>query len=179
MFSYRTTIVFACALAMPPAMLADSSSAAAKVQIFKCLSATGKLSFQKSPCPATDRAQSIYVAGDSAANKDAAANLAAQAAVDRAQQEYQSRLLNMQSAYLEAQAQAQAKADAANKARKPPVVCPPTFGDEVTMAAPTTSYYDASGRPHTVVQDMSVQYRFLPTKTYLKNAGRWPKECPQ
>lgn len=176
MISYRMTIVLACALVTPVTVCADSSSAAAKVQIFKCVSDSGQLSFQKSPCLATDRAQRLQVAGDSQANRDAASRLAVQAAADRVAQERRDQAAQMQANYLAAQAQAQL--NAANAAKtKPPVVCPRIDTDGVKTGRPI-EYWDGTQKRRFRPSNQALEVRG-PSKTFLKNAGRWPDECPQ
>ncbi len=169
-------IVFTCPLWMPLIALADSTGVAAKVQIFKCVSDSGSVSLQKTLCRVSERVQPMRLTGDSQANREAANRLAAiQAQTDRNEQA-QTRDALAREAYLRAQGNANAAVKLQNK---PSVVCPPTFGDVVTMQAPTFTYYDAAGNQQAAQRDMTMKYRSLPTKTYLKNAGRWPKECPQ
>ena len=177
MISRWTAIALATAMIyLPLIALADGSGAAAKVQIFKCVSGSGAVLFQKSPCPNSDRTQIMQLTGDSPSNRDAANRLAARLALDDQDQQAQAFDAKLRADSLRMQAQANT---AAKPQVKPPVVCPPTFGDVVTMQAPTVTFTDASGVRRTSQQNMALQYRLLPTKTYLKNAGRWPKECPQ
>jgi len=178
LMSHGYPLLCACLVCASIQVRADSSTAATKVVIFKCVSDLGKLSFQKSPCPATDVAQRLRVTGDSQANRDAASQLAARTAAERAQQEQRNKNAQMQANYLQAQAQAQAKANTANTAQQKPVVCPPVAGDGVTITLPPTEYWDGSKVRRFVPANRALQER-LPTKTYLKNAGRWPDECPQ
>ncbi len=161
---------------MPVTLPADSSSAAAKVQIFKCVSNTGRLSFQKSPCPITDRAERIHIAGDSQANRDAASRLAVQAAADSAAQERREQAAQMQANYLAAQAQVQPNAATAAEA-KPPVVCPRIDTDGVKTGRPIV-YWDGTQKRRFASSNQAMEERG-PSKTFLKNAGRWPDECPQ
>ena len=176
MISYRTAIVLACALGAPAILPADSTGAAAKVQIFKCVSDTGHLSFQKSPCSITDRAERMHVAGDSQANRDAASRLAVQAAADSAAQERREQAAQMQANYLAAQAQAQLNAATAAET-KPPVVCPRLDSDGVKTGRPIV-YWDGTQKRRFTPSNQALEARG-PSKTFLKNAGLWPDECPQ
>ena len=173
MFFYRTAIVFAYVLSTP---ITASSGAAAKVQIFKCVTESGKLSFQKSPCPANDRGQRMLLVGDSQANRDAADVVAAQTAADSAAQERRDQAAQIQANYSAAQAQAQL--NAANAAKtKPPVVCPRIDTDGVKTGRPI-EYRDATQTRRFRPSNQALEERG-PSKTFLKNAGLWPDECPQ
>ena len=174
--SFGYSLLFACLVFAPIIARADTNSAAAKVQIFKCVSDTGRLSFQKSPCAASDRAQRLQVSGDSQANRDAANRLAARAAAESAAQERRDQAAQMQANYLAAQAQAQR--NAANAAEtKPPVVCPRVDTDGVKTGRPI-EYWDGTQKRRFRPSNQALEERG-PSKTFLKNAGLWPDECPQ
>ncbi len=174
LMSHGYSLFFACLVCASIEVRADSSSAATKVVIFKCLSDSGKLSFQKSPCPGTDVTQRLRVTGDSQANRDAARQLAVQAAADSAEQkrrdEEQERV-----DYLAAQAQV--RANAANAVQsKPPVVCPRIDSDGVKTGRLVE--YGEGGQKRYRSSNQAFEERGL-SKTFLKNAGLWPDECPQ
>lgn len=176
LMSPRYPLLCACVIFASTQVCADSNSAAPKVIVFKCLSALGKVSFQKSSCPASDAVQSLRVPGDSQANRDAASQLAARTAAERAQQERRDQAAQMQANYLAAQAQAQANAANAVQA-KPPVVCPRIDTDGVRTGRPI-EYWDGTQKRQLAPSNRALEERG-PSKTFLKNAGKWPAGCPQ
>ena len=174
LMSHWYPLIIACFVCGPILAHANSSGAATKVVIFKCVSDSGKLSFQKSPCSVSDVAQRLRVTGDSQANRDAANQLAARTAAERAQQEQRDQDAQMRSDYLQAQVQAQA---ATAVQTKPPVVCPRIDTDGVRIGRPI-EYWDGTQKRRLGPANVALEERG-PSKTFLKNAGRWPDECPQ
>jgi len=59
--------------------------------------------------------------------------------------------------------------------------CPPTYEDGGAYVVANRSVKTPSGsrsKAHSGMRAAWEDYKSLPTKTYLKNAGRWPKGCP-
>ena len=59
--------------------------------------------------------------------------------------------------------------------------CPPTYEDGGSYVVANRSVKTPSGsrsKAHSGMRAAWEDYKSLPTKTYLKNAGLWPKGCP-
>jgi hypothetical protein len=128
----------------------------ARVRAHKCTDARGQVSYQQQPCPAGQQARVLEVEGeiDAARLAEAQARNAADAPAARP-----------------------AAAREAAVAAAPPPVAPPTR----KVKCPATQE-NPGGAPALGTDPMAMAinrdwYSRLPSRTTLKNAGRWPAEC--
>jgi len=150
----------------------------AQVQVYKCVDAAGKLSFQQSPCPDQAEQHAMSVEGDSEANIAAAES----AAKRRLAMEQERQQRATRDALLAAHRPASPSRPDRGAAAKPAAECPATYENPGVLKPRTTGYYyDEQGRRHDTYdqKELYMRYKSLPSKTYLKNTGRWPKGCPE
>ncbi len=148
----------------------------AQVSVYKCVDDQGKVSYQQSPCPELAEQESMSVSGDTEANLAAAEEAAARRlAAERERQRVATRDALVRAAQPQPSATPRPAPDA------PAVKCPATYENPGVLKPKVTDYYyDENGRRQDVYdsKELRMRYKSLPTKTYLKNAGLWPKGCP-
>lgn len=130
--------------------------AGARVQAHKCMDAQGRIRYQQQACQPNERAELLQVEGeiDPQRKREAEARMAA----------------NAPAASPPVTAAPVAPAPPVAAAQAPPrVVCPPT--QEKPGGAP------ARGTDPWAMAINRDWYARLPSRTALKNAGRWPKGC--
>jgi hypothetical protein len=168
----RNCLAFACLLGF---VCSGSASAATA---YKCTDADGKLSFQQMPCTGSARTQVVDLAPE--IDPQRRAENEAQMAANHGSSK-RSRTSDQASAEARAyRTRLAGYAAPAAQQPKPAPVCPPTRENPGRTPAPRR-YNNPKGFGFPDLLDYSAAKAYvaqLPTKTYLKNGGRWPRGCP-
>lgn len=131
-------------------------ASAERVRAHKCVGADGRLSYQQTPCPSGQQAQVLEVEGE----------------IDPAR---------VAEAQALAAANAPRQADTATSPTAPAPPAPAPATAKPKLSCPATQ--EKPGRAPALGTDpvaMAINrdwYSRLPSRTTLKNAGRWPQGC--
>ncbi len=170
----RMTLVLVCIFGVSLIGHSIASAAGERVSVYRCMAADGKLSFQQSPCEDAEAEELMQVAGDSQANVDAARRLSEY----RAEADMAARNTRMREQLQRDQAAAAQPKPPLTPPKPAPVVCPPTYENPGNSGIVGFDIYtDEYGRERRVAR-YPWGIKTLPSKGYLKKAGRWPKGCP-
>ena len=150
------TLMMACAINLIGAS-AGARAAADRITVHRCTASDGGISYQQQPCPANATAQPLQVDAEVSATRRAQAAATAAAVAAAVRQDPPDRL-------------ASAPVDPPPPAApKPRVRCPRTRENPGPIGVSGTDAWSLA-----IARSI---YEELPSETWLKNTGRWPRDC--
>lgn len=162
----------------------------AQAPVFRCTGTDQAVVFQAKPCPtgSTERLMSLQRAPTPVAGERPSELSDRRQNTRRSSRSRRPSARTNQQTRQQAQAEVQPKAPA-RRSRRPRAQaslahpgCPPTYEDGGSYVVSKTWTDTPSGVRVKGTSGMRAawdDYKSLPTRTYLKNAGKWPAHCPQ